>query len=389
MPLLAAFAALFAGCALGAGAMWLYLRPRLQSPESLGQTAAALAEKVLRESLAESRNQTVQLAAQELSGKQQLIDQRLSTLQADVSGKLEKVTTLVADIEKTRAASFANLSTHLERNAQNLQILQQTTADLKSALANSRTRGQWGERMAEDVLQLAGLKENIQYRKQVVLSGENGSRPRPDFTFLMPENRVIHMDVKFPMDNYLAYLNASEELTRQQALKSFLSDVRNRIREASTREYRSAATGKGETTLDYILVFIPNEQIYAFLMEQDAGLLNQAVANKVIPCSPTTLLAVLAVIHQASQHFVLEQRSAEVFTLLKTIHQQWDKFTDEMEKMGKKLTEAQTAFSELTGTRSRMLDRQFAKLQTLPQPEESGTAATPTLLGSTTATTLN
>lgn len=383
MIIAAVFAGLVAGAALGALLAWLYLRPQLQSAESLGQKAAALAEQMLRTSLSEGREQTVQLATQELSGKQQLIDQRLGTLQSEVTGKLEKVTTLVAELEKTRHAAFATLSTQLERNAQHLGTLQQTTSDLKAALSNSRTRGQWGERMAEDVLQLAGLKENIQYRKQQTLSGENGSRPRPDFTFLMPENRVLHMDVKFPMDNYLAYLNAESEPARQQALRAFLQDVRNRIRETSAREYRSAAASGGESTLEYILIFIPNEQIYGFLMEQDATLFSQAVASKVILCSPTTLLAVLAVIHQASQHFALEKKGAEVFALLKTIQQQWDKFTDEMTKMGRKIDEAQNAFGELAGTRSRMLDRQFAKLQSLPQAEES--APQPSLLGSTAA----
>jgi DNA recombination protein RmuC len=173
-------------------------------------------------------------------------------------------------------------------------------------------------------------------------------------------------------------LNADSDAARNSALKSFLSDVRARIRETSARDYRNAATAKNEVTLDYILVFIPNEQIYAFLLEHDPDLLHDAVSKKVIPCSPTTLLAVLSILHQTAQHSLLNQKSTEVFDTLRNIRTQWEKFTDEMGKMGKKLTEAQNAFTELTGTRSKMLDRQFNKLENLPGAED---AAPTTLLG--------
>ncbi|HEX2859864.1 MAG TPA: DNA recombination protein RmuC [Alphaproteobacteria bacterium] len=366
MILLAAALFLLFGMAVGFGVGYLLYGRKADHGEGLSALVA------------DARTQLLQLAEAQLGSKQGLIDQRLTTIQTEMTGKLEKVTTLVADIEKTRAASFATLTTQLGRNAEGLQTLQQTTADLKAALSNSRTRGQWGERMAEDVLKLAGLQPNIQYRKQPMLSSAEGGRPRPDFSFMMPENRVIHMDVKFPMDNYLAYLNAQAEPARATALKSFLSDVRARIRETSSRDYRNAANAKGETTLDYILIFIPNEQIYAFLLEHDPDLLHDAVGKKVIPCSPTTLLAVLSILHQTAQHALLNQKSAEVFDTLRNIRAQWEKFTDEMGKMGKKLAEAQNAFTELTGTRSKMLDRQFNKLENLPGADES---APTTLIG--------
>lgn len=377
--MLAAAVALLTGLALGAALMYLYLRPRLQGENHLQSTFAQMASQAL----ADARTQLLQLAETQLTGKQQLIDQRLTTIQSEVAGKLEKVTSLMTEIDKNSHISLATLGQQLSKTSEGLQSLQTTTADLKAALSNSRTRGQWGERMAEDVLKLAGLQANLNYRKQGMLASAEGGKPRPDFTFIMPEGRVIHMDVKFPMDNYLAYLHAESEATRAPALKQFLRDVRNRINETSARDYRNAATGKGETTLDYILIFIPNEQIYAFLLEHDAELLNDAVAKKVIPCSPTTLLAVLAVIHQAAHHFQLEQKSATIYGLLKDIRNQWEKFTEEMDKMGKKIGEAQAAFSNLTGTRSRMLDRQFDKLQSLPQGEEPGSTSSAPLLAAT------
>ncbi|MBI1309055.1 MAG: DNA recombination protein RmuC [Proteobacteria bacterium] len=376
------FTCLISGLALGAAAMYLYLRPRLTNPEAIHHGLQQTFAQMATQALAEARTQLLQLAETQLGGKQELINQRLATIQAEVTGKLEKVTTMVTEIDKQRHASFTTLSQQLGKTSEGLQSLQQTTADLKSALSNSRTRGQWGERMADDVLKLAGLQPNIQYRKQSVLSSEDGGKPRPDFTFLMPEGRVIHMDVKFPMDNYVAYLNAEDDPSRTRALKQFLADMRTHIRETSARDYRNAATRKGETTLDYILIFIPNEQIYAFLQEHDPELLADAVSKKVIPCSPTTLLAVLAVIHQAAHHFQLEQKSAEIFAILKNIRTQWEKFSEEMDKIGRKLGEAQSAFTEATTTRTRLLTKQFDKLDSLPQAEEQDPSSGPVLISS-------
>jgi DNA recombination protein RmuC len=366
------------GLALGAGAAWFIFQRRAAALSAgmgnqLKDTFQSLATQVLHANteqflqLAQTQlTQQQQAGAQELAAKQGLIDQRLATIHTEMSGKLEKVTTLVADIEKNRHASFATLTQQLGQTGEQLKTLQTTTADLKSALSNSRTRGQWGERMAEDVLRLAGLQPDIQYRRQSSFTGAEGTRNRPDYTFLLPGNRVIHMDVKFPLDNYLNVLNAETDAARAAATRQFVADARARLRETTGRDYRASLTTQGEQALEYLLVFIPNEQVYAFLLENAPTLLDEALGQKTILCSPTTLLAVLAVINQTAQHFRLAQQASGIQQILADIQREWGKFSDEMDKIGKKLREAQGAFDEATGTRTRQLDRQFAKLETLP-----------------------
>ena len=383
---LIALATFLLGLALGAVAMYLFQRHTQQAATAtLQSTFATLATQALHSNAEqflqlakEKLTQSQQAGAQELTAKQGLIDQRLATLQTEVTARLEKVTTLVTEIDKNRHASFTSLQQQIGHTGEQLKSLQTTTADLKSALTNSRTRGQWGERMAEDVLRLAGLQPEVNYRKQSSLLAEGGTRGRPDYTFLLPGSRVIHMDVKFPLDNYLAYLNAETEATRTAATKQFITDARNRMRETATRDYRSGLTERGEQALDYLLIFIPNEQVYAFLLEHAPNLLDEALGQKIILTSPTTLLAVLAVVNQASQHFRLQQQAAGIHEVLNGIRREWEKFGTEMDKIGKKLREAQAAFDDVTGTRSRMLDRQFTKLETLDTTTDQ-----PTLLAQT------
>lgn len=392
------------GAVLGALICWLYLRPQLQHnqqlPATLRETFTALASQTLQATGQQLGQQFLQLAQEkltqqtqaqtaELEGKKALIDTNLTTLKAEITGKLEHVTTLVATLEKDRENKFSALTTQLSHAAEQVGKLQSTTQSLTQALTNSRTRGQWGERMAEDVLQLAGFQPNIQYRKQSTLIGAEGTKSRPDFTFLLPSHRVLHMDVKFPLDRYLQWLNAEDTPTKTMAAQKFIQATRSHIKSTADRNYRTAASQAGETALDYILIFIPNEQVYSFLLEHAPETTTEALQHKVILCSPTTLLAVLAVIHQALQNFSLEQRASDIYTLLTGIRNQWEKFSETMAKMGKKIAETQSAYDELTTTRTNMLDRQFNKLDTLSVPETSTESPTTLLTTTTPSSTLN
>jgi DNA recombination protein RmuC len=392
MIFLAATLTFLLGLAAGATAMYLFQRKQGgQVNDSLRTAFNSLAAEALHtnnerflqlahDKLQQSLTQQQAAASQELTGKQHLIDQRLATIQADVAGKLEKVTTLVTEIDKNRHASFTSLQQQLGHTGEQLKSLQTTTSDLKSALTNSRTRGQWGERMAEDVLRLAGLQPEVNYRRQSTLTGSGTSSGRPDYTFILPGSRVVHMDVKFPLDNYLAYLNAETEPLRAAAARQFVQDARQRLRETNARDYRTNLTQHGEQALDYLLIFIPNEQVYAFLLENAPNLLDEALGQKIILTSPTTLLAVLAVINQAAQHFRLQQQTAGIHDILTGIRQQWDTYVGVMSKMGEKLDDAQKQYHLLTTTRTNMLERQFAKLDSLSTEDQ------PALLGQTTPT---
>src|SRR5436305_3768629 len=144
---------------------------------------------------------------------------------AEVRAALEKMDALVRDLERDRQAKFGELSAQLRAAGQQTAVLTDTTARLREALAGSKSRGQWGERMADDVLRAAGLVEHVNYRRQAA-TGDGGIR---DFTFLLPGDQVCHMDVKFPLDNYVRAIEAEGDLERQRHLKQFRRDVRQRV----------------------------------------------------------------------------------------------------------------------------------------------------------------
>jgi DNA recombination protein RmuC len=169
------------------------------------------------------------------------------------------------------------------------------------------------------------------------------------------------MDVKFPLDNYLKHLDAPSAPEREHHRKEFLKDVRLRLREVTARDYLDPAAN----TVDCVLLFIPNEQVYGFIQQQDRAILDDALRHKVVLCSPLTLFAVLAVIRQAVESFRISQTSQEVLALLHGFQKQWEKFVEQMDKVGRSVKAANGAFEELEGARRRQLERQLDRIDAL------------------------
>ena len=295
-----------------------------------------------------------EIGFKELDAKKGLIDQQLHQM----TTKLADVSKVMKELERDRVEKFGELASHLKTATEQSAALTQTTNLLREALASTKARGQWGERMAEDVLRLAGFIENVNYLKQKSIDGAGS---RPDFTFILPRDLRLNMDVKFPLDNYLRFLETNLELEKVKFRNDFLRDVKARVKEVTTREYINPE----QNTVDYVLLFIPNEQIYSFIHEQDSSILDEGIKNRVVFCSPITLFAVLAVIRQAVDNFALEKTSNEILSLLGLFKSQWGEFLKKLELLGKRIEDTQKEYESLTTTRRRQLERPLNKIDDL------------------------
>jgi DNA recombination protein RmuC len=298
--------------------------------------------------------QQTQSGEKDLEGKKKLIDQTLESMRGD----LQKMQDVVAGFEKERVQKYGELSAHLKTAAEQTAKLQDTANHLRQALVSTKARGLWGERMAEDVLQLAGFVEGVNYVRQKALEG---SGSRPDYTFQLPQGRKVNMDVKFPLNSYLRYLETENDLEREVQKGQFLRDVRSRIKEVTTRDYINPE----DETLDYVLVFIPNEQVYAFINQNDPVIIDEALRNKVILCSPFTLFAILAVIRQAMDNFSTAKAANDMLRLIGGFNKEWEKFRKSMDNMGRKIDDARDEFQKLATTRRNKLERPLQKIEDL------------------------
>ena len=310
--------------------------------EALTKEMTTTFENIASKNLVESQKSTLELTSNKLDEKNKNTDAALKELYR-IASNLNQTT--------------SNMSGHL---GEKLDTLGQTTFKLKEVLSSSQRRGQWGEKMVEDILNFIGLKKEINYTVQKQMDDSKG---KPDYTFKLPRKRQVNLDVKFPLDNYARYISLEDDGQsnpegKEELKKQFLDDVKTHINTLKGREYIEQGR-----TVDYVLMFIPNESIYMFINQEGGKLIDEGLRDKVVLCSPVTLYAVLSLIHQATESFHMEDKAVEIQKHVGEFKKQWGKFKEQMKKMGKAIQSASDSFDQLTKARTRALDKPMEKIE--------------------------
>ncbi|MDA9728539.1 MAG: DNA recombination protein RmuC [Candidatus Actinomarina sp.] len=255
----------------------------------------------------------------------------------------------------------------------------QQTRNLISVLNNNQSRGQWAEFQVEDLLEIMEYKEGLHYQTQKRMS----SGTIPDFTFYLPENKTINMDSKFPLTNYMeiAKLNRDledetlDELARKEITESirnknkeFLDKaIKTKIDDTSSREgYISAEEG----TVDFVLMYIPLENLYHFLLTSEIGanrtpVIQYAFSKKVILVSPQTLMAYLETIRHSMKLFSLQTDTKNILATHEKIKVEIRKFIESFDDVTKRLDQTVKSFEALKTTRVNKLEKSFEELDSV------------------------
>ena len=255
----------------------------------------------------------------------------------------------------------------------------QQTRNLISVLNNNQSRGQWAEFQVEDLLEIMEYKEGLHYQTQKRMS----SGTIPDFTFYLPENKTINMDSKFPLTNYMeiAKLNRDledetlDELARKEITESIRSKnkefldkaIKTKIDDTSSREgYISAEEG----TVDFVLMYIPLENLYHFLLTSEIGanrtpVIQYAFTKKVILVSPQTLMAYLETIRHSMKLFSLQTDTKNILATHEKIKVEIRKFIESFDDVTKRLDQTVKSFEALKTTRVNKLEKSFEELDSV------------------------
>lgn len=250
----------------------------------------------------------------------------------------------VGDLKKQNAA----IRQQLENTAKVTEGLQTSTEGLKRLLSNNKLRGKWGEQVAEDLLLAAGFVEKINFVKQT-----SSGQGVPDFTILLPDGGKLNVDAKFPFDDLITYQEAKSDSVKNEALKNFREAVKTKIKSLSNKDYINPQ----ENTLDFVVMFIPNEMIFSFIYEKLPELNDYAAERKVVLAGPYGFTAVLRLVLQAYKNFKYEKGLQQIFGLIGKFQSEYEKFGESFEKLGKQLETVQKTYVEVEGTRSRQLDK--------------------------------
>ena len=280
-------------------------------------------------------------------GVKEVLEHNRTLLKEIIDGLEKKLEASHQEVSGLKTQNAA-IKEQLQSTAKITSDLQLSTEGLKNLLSNNRLRGEWGEQVAEDLLLAAGFVENVTYLKQAETTDG-----RPDFTIKLPDGSKLNVDAKFPFDDLMEYQSAQSEAAKKQALKKFATSIKQKVKGITSKDYINPE----DRTLDFVVMFIPNEMIFSFIYEKLPDINEYCTQRKVVLAGPFGFTAVLRLVMQAYKNFGYEKNLQEIFGLVSKFQEEYEKFGGSLEKLGSQLATAQKTFHEVEGTRSRQLTK--------------------------------
>ncbi len=338
-------------------------------------TFKSLAGDVLRSSsseflkLAETRFKTLHTkASSELEKREKAVE----SLVRPIRETLDKTDQHIRKMDKERHEAFGSLSQHLEFMAKAQEQLQGETRNLVKALRRPEVRGQWGELTLKRLVELAGMVEHCDFEQQHSVDTEQGKQ-RPDMVVRMPGGREIIVDAKAPMDGYLGAVEANDDSERGLELQRHARNVRGRVRELSSKGYWQ----QFPRSPDFVVLFIPGDQFLSSALEVDPKLLEDAMTDKVVLATPSSLVALLRAVAYGWRQEALAENAEHIRTVGEELYGRLSTFAEHLGKLGSSLNRSVESYNKAVRSfDSRVLPgaRKFSEMgiqskKDLPEPE--------------------
>lgn len=322
-----------------------------QARKDLSDAFSALSSRALRE----NNEAFLQLAGQqfkreqsesksELEKRQHAIEQMVKPIRE----ALDKTGEQIRQIEKERKEAYGNISKYLETMHDSQRELRSETQNLVRALRRPEVRGRWGEIQLRRLVELAGMLEHCDFETQVDVKTEEG-RVRPDLVVNLPEERHIIVDAKTPLDSYLDATEARDEDERRGHLLQHYRKVRERMEELSKKAYWSQFTRSPE----FVVLFLPGEQYLAAALDQDPGLLERALSQRVIIATPTSLMGLLKAVAYSWRQVDLIENAEQIRDIGVELYDRLATFTEHLGKLGNALNSSVDNFNRAIGSLDR------------------------------------
>ena len=331
--------------------------------QQLEQSFSALSQQALK-----SNNESFLMLAKEKLSQYQIqaeasLDKKekaIETLLQPINEALKQTESQIRTIEKERKESFGSLSEHIKLMNESHINLRLETQNLVQALRRPQVRGQWGELTLKRIAELAGMVNHCDFYEQQQ-SENDDSRMRPDMIVRMPDQRELIVDAKTPLDAYLDATQTNDATTQASALLKHARNVRERMRELSSKAYWN----QFKHSPDFVVLFIPGEQFLTAALEQDPQLLEDALKNKVILSTPTSIIALLRAVAFGWRQLAVAENTEKIRELGEDLYHRLATFAEHLQKLGKHLDASVEQFNKATSSLDRQVlsgARKFQKL---------------------------
>ncbi len=319
--------------------------------EQLDRRFDDLAGRQLRENI----ENFLRLAKENLGGHQQSaqssLKERETAIEAlvkPIQESLARTSEALRAIEVERQRDFGSLRQNLTDMRETHTALQRETRNLVQALSKPQVRGQWGEIALRRLVELAGMTAHCDFEEQVHVVGEDGAL-RPDMVVHLPEGHDVVVDVKTPLDAYLAAAEAPSDEIRAVALRRHAQHVADRVRLLSSKNY-SAQFARAP---QFVVLFLPGDQFLSSALDQQPDLLDRAMSSNIILTTPSTLLALLKTVYNGWQNVRLAENAERIRKLAEDLYSRLSTFRNHLGKLGNSLEASLRAFNAAVGSLER------------------------------------
>ncbi len=272
-------------------------------------------------------------------------EEAIKGLVKPLADALTRYETQIQGMEKSRQTAYGSLQEQVKAMAVSNKELQQQAGQLATALRDPKVRGQWGELALKRAAELAGMSEHCDFDQQVSVNTEDG-RFRPDMVGRLPGGRSVVVDAKAVLQAYLDAVGAPDEAARKKCLERHAMQVRSRVKELSSKSYWDKL---GETP-EFVVLFLPGESFFSAAVDVDPTLIENAIENKVILASPTTLIALLRAISYGWRQEQAAQSAEKISQLGRELYDRMSAFVTHFEKIGKNLSRSVEAYNGAVGS---------------------------------------
>jgi len=279
----------------------------------------------------------------DLHNKKTAIEDMVKRLLNELDASNKKLETA----EKDRIGSFSRLAKELEVQNKITDQLSATTEGLSKILSNNQLRGQFGEQVAEDLLKMAGFVKGTDYEFN---KGQKAGT-RPDFSILLPDGVWINVDAKFPYANLQRVVETKDKNAKKEYMRAFERDIKAKIKQVTTRDYINPE----ENTVDFVIMFIPNEMIFSYVYDKMNETWSQAMQQKVVLAGPFSFTAILRMVRQAYDNFKYQKNVQKIISQIKIFETEFDKYNQEFEKIGDRIQSLASQYQKVDITRTRKL----------------------------------
>ena len=303
----------------------------------------------------ELQNTTEKLLQQREESLAKANNIQLDTLLNPLKNEIEGMRKSMTDNIKTSSENKASLEKAIEELMKRTQDIGNDANNLAKALKNeSKMQGNWGELILENILEKSGLTEGEHYEKQTtikdskgntVFHDETGRRLIPDVVVHYPDNKDVVIDSKVSLAAFVDYCNAIDETEKVLAVKRHLQSMRSHYKELQKKNYSSYIKAP-RVSLDYVIMFVPNESAMQLALYEDASLWREAFENGVFITSEQNLLALLRMIQLAWLQVKQARNQQEIFDEVNKLLDRVGDFMKRYEDLGKKIESLQGSYDD-------------------------------------------